>query len=62
MRVNSRPVGPEVEMGENVWLGVGGRLLTFQKETSRAVDEASADAGDSVSGIGNAVPVVSPGD
>lgn len=60
MRVNSRPVGPEVDLGENVWLGVGGRLLTFQLETRRAIDEESADAGDTL--IGDATIVPSPGD
>ncbi len=62
MRVNSRPVGPEVDLGENVWLGVGGRLLTFQIETGRAVDEVLTDATDSVTGIGDVAPVGSPGD
>jgi hypothetical protein len=62
MRVNSRPVGPEVDLGENVWLGVGGRLLTFQMKTDRAVDVELADADGSVSGIAGAAPVSSPGD
>jgi hypothetical protein len=62
MRVNSRPVGPEVDLGENVWLGVGGRLLTFQKKTDRAVDVELADADESVSAIPGAAPVSSPGD
>lgn len=64
MRVNSRPVGPEVDLGENVWLGVGGRLLTFQLKSKRA-DTASAIGGtveDGDSMIGNAEPVTSPGD
>lgn len=60
MRVNSRPVGPEVDLGENVWLGVGGRLLTFQIETRRSTSEQTDDAGDSV--IGEPSPVPSPGD
>ena len=62
MRVNSRPVGPEVDLGENVWLGVGGRLLTFQKKTDRAVDVELADADESVSAVPGAAPVSSPGD
>ena len=62
MRVNSRPVGPEVDLGENIWLGVGGRLLTFQPEISRVVDEESTDAGDSVTGIVNGAPVPSTAD
>jgi hypothetical protein len=44
MRVDSRPVGPEVELDENVWLGVGGRLLSFQLE-SRVVENEEAEAG-----------------
>ncbi len=60
MRVNSAPVGREVELGENVWLGVGGRLLTFQNESSRIVNEESAESGDTV--IGDPAPVPSPGD
>lgn len=62
MRVNSRPVGPEVDLGENVWLGVGGRLLTFQLKSRRSESTIaageSADDGESVSG--NVVP--SPAD
>ena len=50
IRVNSRPAGPEVDLGENVWLGVGGRLLTFQAESRRAESGASAGADDSVAG------------
>ncbi len=62
MRVNSRPAGPVTELGENIWLGVGGRLLTFQREHHSAAvsspdtadataetvigDVASAPAGD----------------
>jgi len=30
MRVDGRPAGPEIDLGENVWLGVGARLLKFQ--------------------------------
>jgi hypothetical protein len=42
MRVDSRPVGPEVELDENVWLGVGGRLLSFQLE-SQVVENEEAE-------------------
>ena len=44
MRVDSRPVGPEVELDESVWLGVGGRLLSFQLE-SQVVENEEVDAG-----------------
>ena len=57
MRVNSRPVGPEVELGENVWLGVGGRLLTFQLSSRRAEEDVSED-----STVGEPAPVPSPSD
>ena len=60
MRVNSRPVGPEVDLDENIWLGVGGRLLTFQMETKRAVDEGSVDVGASVTSIDGVAPVPLP--
>jgi hypothetical protein len=60
MRVNSRPVGPEVDLGENVWLGVGGRLLTFQIEARRTADEESSAAGDAL--IGDPVTAPSVGD
>ena len=43
MRVDSRPVGPEVDLDENVWLGVGGRLLSFQLE-SQVVDSEVTEA------------------
>lgn len=56
MRVNSRPVGAEVDLGENVWLGVGGRLLTFQLESGRATSEDAAEAGESVIGDSAAAP------
>ncbi|MCI0776217.1 MAG: hypothetical protein J4N79_09730 [Chloroflexi bacterium] len=46
MRVNSRPAGPETELGDDVWLGVGGRLLTFQREHHSAV-ASSPDTTDS---------------
>jgi hypothetical protein len=48
MRVNSRPAGPETELVEDVWLGVGGRLLTFQREHGSAVSDLanSEHAGD----------------
>jgi hypothetical protein len=59
MRVNSRPVGPEVDLGENVWLGVGGRLLMFQIK-SRRTDTANIGDGDSI--IDNAALVPSSGD
>ena len=62
MRVNSRPVGPEVDLGENVWLGVGGRLLTFQMETGRGVDAVLTDTSDSVTGIGDVASLGSSGD
>ena len=45
MRVDSRPVGPEVELDEHVWLGVGGRLLSFQLE-SRIVEDEETEADD----------------
>ncbi|MCZ6538701.1 MAG: hypothetical protein O6922_02590 [Chloroflexi bacterium] len=50
MRVNSRPAGPETELGDDVWLGVGGRLLTFRREHDSAVATSPelADADDSV--------------
>ena len=57
MRVNSRPVGPEVELGENVWLGVGGRLLTFQLQSRRVVEDANEDTT-----VGEPAPAPSPGD
>ena len=62
MRVNSRPVGPEVDLGENVWLGVGGRLLTFQLDSRRSEvsDEESTESGNPL--MGDAAPVPSPGD
>ncbi len=60
MRVNSRPVGPQVDLGENVWLGVGGRLLTFQLESRRTADEESPTEGDTV--VGEIAPAPSPGD
>ncbi|MDP6665966.1 MAG: hypothetical protein QF357_01060 [Dehalococcoidia bacterium] len=47
MRVNSRPAGPEIELGENVWLGVGGRLLTFQTELPVVVAEVTEGEDDS---------------
>ncbi len=61
MRVNSRPAGPETELAEDVWLGVGGRLLNFQREHHSAVDESPevADETDSDKepGISDAAPV-----
>ena len=60
MRVNSRPVGPETELGENVWLGVGGRLLTFQLEARKTVSDESAEPGSSI--VGDVAPAPSPGD
>ncbi|MDA1280679.1 MAG: hypothetical protein O3B95_11700 [Chloroflexi bacterium] len=45
MRVDSRPVGPETELTKNVWLGVGGRLLTFQPGHHRAVRSSGANTG-----------------
>ena len=30
MRVDGRPAGPEIDLAENVWLGIGARLLKFQ--------------------------------
>ena len=62
MRVNSRPVGPEVDLGEDVWLGVGGRLLTFRMHNGNTVDEVLTDSTDSVTGIGDVAPMSSPGD
>jgi len=35
MRVDGRPAGPEIDLGENVWLGVGARLLKFQVTSPR---------------------------
>ena len=35
MRVDGRPAGPEIDLGENVWLGVGARLLKFQVASPR---------------------------
>ena len=40
MRVNSRPAGQETELAEDVWLGVGGRLLSFQREHHVAVSSS----------------------
>jgi hypothetical protein len=45
MRVNSRPVGPVVDLGENVWLGVGGRLLGFQLDSRRSTTAATDGVG-----------------
>lgn len=48
MRVDSRPAGPVIELGEDVWLGVGGRLLTFQLERTTEATEpitGGTDAG-----------------
>ena len=44
MRVDSRPAGAETEMGADVWLGIGGRLLTFQREHGSAVPSSSEPA------------------
>jgi hypothetical protein len=60
MRVNSRPVGRETDMGENVWLGVGGRLLTFQLESRKSVREGSTESGSSI--VGDVAPAPSPAD
>lgn len=43
MRVDSRPAGPEIDLAENVWLGVGGRLLTFQVESGQHVTVPTAE-------------------
>jgi hypothetical protein len=43
MRVNSRPASDQIDLGENVWLGVGGRLLTFQLESSRQESESTSE-------------------
>jgi len=43
MRVNSRPADTKVDLGENVWLGVGGRLLTFQLESNRQEIESASE-------------------
>ena len=58
MRVNSRPAGPETELRDDTWLGVGGRLLTFQREHHSAVDsspevadEADSDAEPGMTGV-----------
>ena len=51
MRVDGRPAGPEINLGENVWLGVGARLLKFQVASPRLdiqpiEDEVEDSAGD----------------
>jgi hypothetical protein len=63
MRVNSRPAGPEIDLGENVWLGVGGRLLTFQIEvrTVEVEDDQEIDR-DAITLIGDPAPEPAPGD
>jgi hypothetical protein len=44
LRVNSRPAGPSVKLGRDVWLGVGGRLLTFvSQRKASATMPAPAD-------------------
>ena len=35
MRVDGRPAGPEIDLAENVWLGIGARLLKFQTARPR---------------------------
>ena len=45
MRVNSRPAGPETELGADVWLGVGGRLFMFSYERTELVPEDSKKTG-----------------
>jgi hypothetical protein len=55
MRVNSRPVDAETNLGDNVWLGVGGRLLTFQPKSTRTTTEATE------SGASTIVGEVAPG-
>ncbi len=57
MRVNSRPVGPVVDLGENVWLGVGGRLLAFQLESRRSEStETSEDTESTDTVVGDVAP------
>ena len=60
MRVNSRPVGRETDLGENVWLGVGGRLLTFQIGSRRAVTDDATDSANAI--VGDAAAAPSAGD
>ncbi|MDP7089093.1 MAG: hypothetical protein QGG20_05055 [Dehalococcoidia bacterium] len=53
MRVDGRPAGPEFDLAENVWLGVGARLLTFRLARplaeSQAIEDKKEDlAGDTV--------------
>jgi hypothetical protein len=65
MRVNSRPAGPEIDLGENVWLGVGGRLLTFQIEVRTVEVEVEDDQEidrDAITLIGDPAPEPAPGD
>ena len=57
MRVNSRPAGPEVILGEDIWIGVGGRLFTFQRYAQP--NSSDTEGSDSVS-ITSAV--ISPSD
>jgi hypothetical protein len=62
MRVDSRPAGPEVDLTEDVWLGVGGRLLTFQHESGQSTTEPVTDSTNKSvtendeTGIGDASP------
>jgi len=56
MRVNSRPVGPVVDLGENVWLGVGGRLLSFQLDSRRSASTVTEDGGSADTVVGDAAP------
>ena len=53
MRVDGRPAGPEFDLAENVWLGVGARLLTFRLARplaeSQPIEDKKEDlAGDTV--------------
>ncbi len=46
LRVNSRPAPPTVDLGQDVWLGVSGKLLTFTRERRPSVSLAFAPADD----------------
>ena len=56
MRVDGRPAGPEFDLGENVWLGVGARLLTFRLARPHAESQPLEDKQEDLAGD----PVDSP--
>ncbi len=46
LRVNSRPAPPVVELGNDVWLGISGKLLTFTNERRARTSMVFAPADD----------------